>query len=95
MHAAGAGGLLGPSDRIVVAVVDDHVGPQVVTGGQLVLRGGGDHPSADRFGDLDGGGAHARGAGVDERPATGGEPALDNQGVEGGEKGLGNRRRVG
>ena len=50
---------------------------------------------ADRLGDLDAGGAHARRAGVDERPAPRREAALHHEGVPCGEEHLGDGGPVG
>src|SRR5687767_7365481 len=59
----------------LVAVVDDVVGaerPCLLA--FLVVADGGDHRAADRLGHLDGGGADARAAGMDEHRLAGLEP---------------------
>ena len=72
--------LLGRLDEVLLAVVDAALRPQFLAGGAFLWRAGGGHdPRAEPAGDLDGGGADAAGAAMDEEGFPGLEagPLID------------------
>src|SRR5262249_51989111 len=78
------------AEPVVGRTPDGQVGAEVAAAGELAGGGGDGDPGPNGAGDLDGGRAHARSAGVDERPSPGREPALQYQRIPRGDEDLGN-----
>ena len=80
---------------VVGRPLEHEVGAEVAAHRRLARRARDRDPGADRLGDLDAGGAHPGGAGVDEGPAPRREAALHHEGVPRGEEDLGDGGAVG
>ena len=91
--AAIAGGLFGRGDEIVGLIVNGDVGAEFSASLALLRRTGRDDDArAERFGELDGGGADAGRAAMDQCGFSRREPAALEHVVPDGEEGLGNCR---
>ena len=89
------GGALHDLDEILGLVVDRDVGPELAAGlAFLGVAGGDEDPGAEGLGELDGAGADARSAAVDEDRLARRQPAALEDRRPDGEEGLGDRRRL-